>query len=508
MEMKTEEIKVKSNPRKDFGNMTELVESIRQHGIIEPLIVNKEGELIAGERRLKAAKSLGIEKVPVRIMEPGEAETEEIKIIENIQRKDLTPVEEGTAFERYVKHIKCSAETLAKKIGKTTQYVERRIMLPKLIEEAGKALEQGEIKMGHATVLAQLDEAQQAAGLKAIKEGRYNPKEFATFMRWNDKIDLAASGEVIELPTQKKGQTILTDVGAKLPDANEIMQSKAFAKDLNAYVESEKRRLMKQGIQVVSKQHVQTKYPHAELINTWDSEYKKAIIELPKSKDYAVIVDWNGSYLRTEVVRLTKKKEEKKEQAQMTKKKTAAAEKALNLSREQKLQNRIDEFKKKFKVTKIDELISPATKLMKAMNLYAMVSNAPFRGECTILSQSLLKEMGFTKGKYDYKPVVNLTKILAMDEKTITGFIDKAAKLWIHDIWGNDLDAAAKEAGVDVLKHFKLSEEYLNIYSKEQLSKLAKEFKVKLEPDGNKASVVKQLMKDAKQQIPKEMLKV
>lgn len=505
MEMKTEEIKVKENVRKDFGDLTELTESIKRHGIIEPLVVNKEKELIAGERRLRAAKAAGLVEVPVVVRDSDDESAE--ALIENIQRKDLTPVEEGNAFADYMRRKKCNSVMLAIAIGKTTQYVDRRLLLPKLTVDAAKALDSGKIKIGHATILAQLSAEQQNVGLKAIIEGRYSPKEFATFLAWNSKVDVGASGEEIELLVKEKGQTILTDVGAKLPERSDIVGSKAFAKDLNAYIESEKRRLMKQGISVVSRQHVQTKYPHAQFIDSWDQEYKTALKELPKSKDYAVIMEWNGHRLDKAIVRLVKLKKEEKLAEQMTKKEIVAAERVLNLSREQKLKNRMEEFKKKFKVAKTEELMSPATKLAKAMNLYALMSNAPFRGECRPLSEVLLKEMGFTKSKYDYKPVVSLTKILKLDEKSIISFIDKAAKLWIHDIWGDDLDAAAKEAGVDVKKHFKLSEEYLDLYSKDQLVKLAKEFNVNLEP-GSKTDLIAQLLvNQLKDKIPAEMLK-
>lgn len=124
-EIETNKIVPKSNPRKDFGDMNELVASIKEHGILEPILVTKENELISGERRLRAAAILNIEKVPIKILETDSVTNEEIKIVENLQRKDLNPVEEGEAFQKYIKETKKSEEHLAKRLGKSVDYITR-----------------------------------------------------------------------------------------------------------------------------------------------------------------------------------------------------------------------------------------------------------------------------------------------------------------------------------------------------------------------------------------------
>ena len=106
MEIAVEQIHVQSNPRTDFGNIDELRGSIREKGIIEPLVVKEvkggKYELIAGERRLRAAMAAGLDKVPVAVRQGDEADIEEVKLIENIHRKDFNPIEEGLGFLAYM----------------------------------------------------------------------------------------------------------------------------------------------------------------------------------------------------------------------------------------------------------------------------------------------------------------------------------------------------------------------------------------------------------------------
>ena len=108
--MKVSEIQVILNGRKDMGNIDELASSIKDKGILVPLIVNNRNELIAGHRRLEAAKSLGMKEVPVIEMQSAGADFEEIQIIENLHRKDLTAVEEAVQYRDYMAKYKVSLE--------------------------------------------------------------------------------------------------------------------------------------------------------------------------------------------------------------------------------------------------------------------------------------------------------------------------------------------------------------------------------------------------------------
>ena len=133
MEIEIKNIVVKSNPRTDFGDIDELAASVKAKGVMEPLLVKKlddgKVELIAGERRLKAAKAAGLKKVKYTYFEGDDTEIEEAKLEENMHRKDLNPVEEAKAFQKYIDTTKRSIDTLAQKISKPKLYVERRLEL-------------------------------------------------------------------------------------------------------------------------------------------------------------------------------------------------------------------------------------------------------------------------------------------------------------------------------------------------------------------------------------------
>lgn len=170
--------KIYPNPyqaRKVFDEslLKELVDSIREHGIIQPLILNKisddEYELIAGERRFRAAKILGLKKVPAVVRSTGAIKKLELSLIENIQRKDLNPIEKARAYQRLIDEFNLTQEEVAKKVGKARATVANTLRLLTLSKEVQLALMNEKISEGHAKILLGLDEpAKQAAFLKRI----------------------------------------------------------------------------------------------------------------------------------------------------------------------------------------------------------------------------------------------------------------------------------------------------------------------------------------------------
>ncbi len=137
----------------------ELVESIRERGILQPLLVRSKDEgyqLIAGERRWRATQLAGLQRVPVIVKESAEPESFELALIENIQRKDLNPIEEGEAYSRLQQEFNLSQENIAKKIGKDRSTVTNMIRLLKLPEKIRVDLVDGLLSMGHARALLAL----------------------------------------------------------------------------------------------------------------------------------------------------------------------------------------------------------------------------------------------------------------------------------------------------------------------------------------------------------------
>jgi ParB family transcriptional regulator, chromosome partitioning protein len=153
--------KVKPNPqqpRKEFSEeaLSELADSIRSQGILQPLIVEKRGEayhIIAGERRFRAAEKAGVEELPVLIRSFSSEERLEIALIENIQREDLTPLEEASAYEVLVREKGLSQEEVAKKVGKKRSTIANSLRLLKMPEEMRDAVNRGDISAGHARAI-------------------------------------------------------------------------------------------------------------------------------------------------------------------------------------------------------------------------------------------------------------------------------------------------------------------------------------------------------------------
>lgn len=157
-------------PRVQFDDekLDNLAQSIKMHGIIQPLIVSRKGnsyELIAGERRFQASKLIGLKKVPVIIREASELQKLELAIIENIQRHDLNPIEEGKAYQKLADEFQFSQEEVAVKMGKSRSLVANKIRLLGLPIEIQKGLVEGKITEGHAKAILSLDNSEKQRAL-------------------------------------------------------------------------------------------------------------------------------------------------------------------------------------------------------------------------------------------------------------------------------------------------------------------------------------------------------
>jgi len=173
--------KIKANkkqPRKYFDEekLVLLSESIKEHGMIQPIIVQKEGEdycIIAGERRWRAAKKASLKEVPVIVMDIADSTVLEVSLIENIQRQDLNPIEEASAFKRLIHDFKLTQEELARKIGKSRTSIANTMRLIHLDERVQQFLIEESLSEGHGRALLGLEntEDQFIAAQKVIDEG-------------------------------------------------------------------------------------------------------------------------------------------------------------------------------------------------------------------------------------------------------------------------------------------------------------------------------------------------
>lgn len=164
-------------PRKNFNEeaLNELAESIKNYGVFQPIIVKKSikgYDLIAGERRLRAAKMAGLSTIPAIVKEFTDDEMREIALLENIQRENLTAIELAWAYKGIIDNLDIRQEDLAEKIGKSRSHITNTLGLLNLPDDVQKMILEGELSMGHARVLSKMEDSEEVSKLakKIINE--------------------------------------------------------------------------------------------------------------------------------------------------------------------------------------------------------------------------------------------------------------------------------------------------------------------------------------------------
>jgi ParB family transcriptional regulator, chromosome partitioning protein len=177
-------------PRRQFEEaaLKELADSIREHGILQPLLVRQIGpdryELIAGERRLRAARMAGLTTVPVLVREMTDREQSEVALLENLQREDLSPVETARAFRTLMNTFGLTQQELGKRVSKSASTISELLRLLHLSEEILNSLERGEIQERHARPLLQItDKTQQRQLWQQIVAERLSVREIEKRVR-------------------------------------------------------------------------------------------------------------------------------------------------------------------------------------------------------------------------------------------------------------------------------------------------------------------------------------
>ena len=195
-------------PRLNFDDaaLKELADSIKEHGIIQPLVLrrlNDKYEIIAGERRYKAAKLAGLTSVPAVISEMDDKKSAEVAIVENIQRRDLSSIEEAKSYKALLDKGYLTQEELAKKMGLSQSAISNKLRLLTLSENVQNALMEGKISERHARSLLQLDDAEeQDKWLKVIIEERITVKELDSRLKkeMNKEENNNEKKEIDEIP--------------------------------------------------------------------------------------------------------------------------------------------------------------------------------------------------------------------------------------------------------------------------------------------------------------------
>jgi ParB family transcriptional regulator, chromosome partitioning protein len=238
-------------PRKEFEpeHLAELMESIREHGIIQPLIVrqvNGKLELIAGERRFRASRELGLKEVPVIIRQADDKDVLEMALIENIQREDLNPMEEARAYERLAREFSMKQEDIAKRVGKNRTTVTNAIRLLDLSIGVQEMVSRGKISIGHAKVLLMLKsaDAQNKAADEIVKKGltvRATEKLTQDLLnppKPKPEIDNTELNRAVESVEQRLMQHLTTNVSVKHGDKKGHIEIDYYGiEDLNRLLE-------------------------------------------------------------------------------------------------------------------------------------------------------------------------------------------------------------------------------------------------------------------------------
>ena len=208
----------KEQPRKTFDEeqINELAGSIKQYGVLQPLLVQKSGsfyEIIAGERRWRAAKAAGLKEVPAVLKEYSRQEAMEISLIENVQRADLNPIEEALAYQQLIREFDLTQEEIAARVAKSRVAITNTMRLLKLDEQIQNMLIQGVITSGHARAFLSLeDKGLQLKAAKEVLDKKLSVRETEKLVK---RMQREAAGEKKE---EKKQDETLTLIYQNLED--------------------------------------------------------------------------------------------------------------------------------------------------------------------------------------------------------------------------------------------------------------------------------------------------
>ncbi len=218
-------------PRTDFEEQTlhELAESIKVQGIIQPITVRKLGydkyQLISGERRLRAAKMVGLEKIPAYIRIADDEQMLEMALIENIHRDDLNPIEIALSYQRLIDEIGISPNDLAEKVGKNRSSVVNYLRLLKLPPEVQVAVRDGQISMGHARAIINIEDVEdQLTILKEIIEKGLSVRDVEQWVR--DIKEASRQPEAESITIEEKGSKEKPELPETLASARDQLAQK------------------------------------------------------------------------------------------------------------------------------------------------------------------------------------------------------------------------------------------------------------------------------------------
>lgn len=509
--MDIDKISVAGNPRTDFGDLTELTASIKEKGILQPLLVRKTesgAELIAGERRLRAAKASGLKQVPVAFSEGHDEQgIEEIKLIENIQRKDLNPAEEGKAFKSWMDKTKKGVETLAQKISKPKLYVERRLELLKLDPIVRTAMREGKITLSHGVLLAKLKPTDQKQHLKAVIRDKKSVSQLEHRLRYGEnsaELKNAKFDRKDCLGCQFNGgeQALLIDSGSDIK--GRCLNTKCFHEKEQAWVKEESEKLKNDGIAVFTEKQLEKKYPKAKLVSEYDNDYKEVKKRLKKETEvFAIVFDknWQGIQKKIYCINPARRYPKKAKSQEPAKEEL----KLKSQNAQEKLIRKVERFKREFLLNKLPGFLKVGERNVKALAVFSMIQNEmnSYQSNFADEADKLIRQIGNDEVKA-------INKLISMTDAELNKLMLKCAS-WRFDNENNEfLCNSTKVYGLQMEREFAITKEYLEMHTKDQLINLTKELKLNADLIGlskmKKTELMDKILEyDLKGKIPKLM---
>ena len=247
-----------AQPRKlfDEGSLAELADSIREHGVIQPLTVRKLSsgyyQIIAGERRWRAARMAGLTEVPAVVIEADDQKAAELALVENLQREDLNPMEEAAGYQSLVQTYHMTQEEAARRVGKSRSAVANAMRLLGLQPSVRKLVEEGTLSAGHARALLPLSPALQEKAAETVVRGQLSVRQAEALVKrmtaeWKEEPELPAPPREVDYAAEaqqslasrlgrgvkivagrKKGRVELEYYG--LDDLNDLLEALALLK--------------------------------------------------------------------------------------------------------------------------------------------------------------------------------------------------------------------------------------------------------------------------------------
>jgi ParB family transcriptional regulator, chromosome partitioning protein len=198
-------------PRTDFGGLEGLVSSIRENGVVQPVIVRQDGDgyqLIAGERRWRAAQLAGMQKIPAIVRKLADDRLLEVALIENIQRKELNPIEEAKAYEILLSQMKLSQSEVARRVGRDRSSISNSLRILKLHDTIQNLLRDGQLSVGHAKAIMAIPDA--ATQIKVATEVA---QRLLSVRETEERI-----ASLLQRGTRQPGRTVATGRGNADPN--------------------------------------------------------------------------------------------------------------------------------------------------------------------------------------------------------------------------------------------------------------------------------------------------